>query len=133
MIVVDTSVLIDFLRGKSTKKALIFRRIEEKGIPFSIPLMCAQELLQGARDGKDYNSLRSYLITQDLLIPKDPVTTHFEAARIYFDCRRKGITPRSTIDCIIVQLVIENNGELLHSDKDFEEIAVVRKFLRVES
>jgi len=40
--------------------------------------------------------------------PKDPVDSFTRAARIYFDCRKNGITIRSTIDCIIAQTAIEH-------------------------
>lgn len=131
MIIVDTSILVDFLKGKDTPQTRYFYRLEQQNVPFAIPVICAQELLQGARDAKEYKTLRSYLITQELLASKDPVATHFEAAKIYFDCKRKGVTPRSTIDCLIVRLVIEHGGVLLHFDRDFENIGRVVKFNRV--
>jgi len=40
--------------------------------------------------------------------------------------RCKGLTVRSTIDCLIAQLVLEEEGELLHDDDDFDLIARVR-------
>ncbi len=49
-----------------------------------------------------------------------------EAARINFDCRRKGMTVRSAVDCFIAQLVLEEDGILLHDDDDFEKIRSVR-------
>ena len=127
MVLVDTSVLIDLLRGTHNRQSYYLAKLEHGGISYSIPAVCAQEVLQGARDHKEYKLLRSYLVTQDLLVPKDPVTCHLEAARIYFDCRRRGETPRSTLDCFIAQLAIESDMELLHSDKDFERIGKVRK------
>ena len=51
---------------------------------------------------------------------------HRQAARIYFECRRRGVTVRSTIDCLIAQLVIDHAGILLHEDDDFERIREVR-------
>ena len=57
--------------------------------------------------------------------PKDPTDTYAQAAYLYFSCRRKGITIRSTIDCLIAQTAIDNDLILLHSDKDFERIAAV--------
>jgi predicted nucleic acid-binding protein len=133
MLIIDTSVLIDFFKGKYSPQTQYMHRVESQGVSFAIPAVCAQELLQGARDNREYKKLREYLITQELLVPKDPVTTHFEAAKIYFDCKRLGISPRSSIDCLIVQLVIEFDGELLHSDKDFERIARARKFNCIEN
>ena len=56
----------------------------------------------------------------------NPAVTYREAARIYYDCRRRGLTLRSTVDCFIAQLAIEVDGVLLHNDGDFESIAQVR-------
>lgn len=58
--------------------------------------------------------------------PANPAQTYRNAARIYYDCRRRGLTLRSTVDCFIGQLVLEIDGTLLHNDGDFESIAEVR-------
>jgi predicted nucleic acid-binding protein len=89
-------------------------------------MVCSQELLQGARDEREWRLLRDYLGTQRMLTANDPWAVHTSAARIYFDCRRRGITIRSTIDCWIAQLVLDADGALLHDDEDFERIAMVR-------
>ena len=126
MIVVDTSVLIDFFRGKTSAATERFRSLEREGIPFALPAICAQEVLQGAKDEKEWRLLAEYLGSQRLLLPRDPWDLHLEAARIYFDSRRKGLTIRSSIDCIIAQLVLDEDGVLLHDDEDFDRIQKVR-------
>ncbi len=126
MIVVDTSVLVDFLRGRDTGPVGRLVRIEDRSIPFAIPGVCCQEVLQGARDEKEWAKLVAYLETQTVLLPHDQWSTHVDAARIFFDCRRRGITIRGPIDCFIAQLVLETDGELLHDDDDFEKISRVR-------
>lgn len=126
MIVVDTSVLVDFFREKQTKETVALDRLELDAIPFSIPVVCCQELLAGARNTREWDLLTTYLETQNLLWPTDPWRTHSEAARIMFDCRARGIALRSSVDCLIAQLTLENDGALLHSDKDFDRIAEVR-------
>ena len=126
MIVVDTSVLVDFFRGADTSAARALDRIERDDVPFGIPVICCQELLQGARDEPEWRLLVKYLGTQRLVVPRDSWSTHEAAARIYFDCRRSGITIRSTLGCLIAQLVLENDGVLLHDDGDFERITEVR-------
>ncbi|MDF2529848.1 MAG: PilT protein domain protein, partial [Gammaproteobacteria bacterium] len=45
------------------------------------------------------------------------------AAEHYFKCRKKGLTIRSTIDCLIAQIAIENDLLLLHNDRDFVSMA----------
>ncbi|MEA3280386.1 MAG: VapC toxin family PIN domain ribonuclease, partial [Thermodesulfobacteriota bacterium] len=64
--------------------------------------------------------IKKYLGTQRFYYLKDPIDSFARAARIYFDCRREGVTVRSSIDCIIAQTAIENNLFLLHNDKDFD-------------
>ena len=132
MIIVDTSVLIPFFRGDDTKPARRMREIEEQLVPFAIPALCCQELLQGARDLREWKLLSRYLETQELLTVHDPWQSHSAAARIYFDCRRKGITIGSAIDCLIAQLVLESDGILLHDDVDFERIKAVRPLQTLE-
>lgn len=126
MIVVDTSVLIAFFRGQATAGAARLRQLEERSEPFAVPAVCCQELLQGARDEREWRLLDDYLSSQTLLAPDDPWATHHAAARIYFDCRRRGVTVRSSVDCLIAQLTLASEGVLLHDDEDFEKIRRVR-------
>ena len=98
---------------------------ETKKIPFGINSFIYQEVLQGAKTEEEYNTLKTYLITQHFFHPKDPVDSFTRAARIYFDCRKNGITIRSTIDCIIAQTAIEHKLHLLHNDRDFEAMSKV--------
>ena len=125
MIVVDTSVLVDLFRGRHTAGADRLRALEHDGTPFSIPAICCQEVLQGARDRGEWKRVHDVLRTQTMLFPREGWDTHVRAARIYYDCRRRGVTPRSTIDCLVAALVIECEGVLLHADADFERIAKV--------
>lgn len=132
MILVDTSVLIDFLRGKDTAAVKLLARLEASDIPFAIPIVCCQEVMQGARDEKEWRLLHEHLSLQRLAVPADPVKLHWEAARIFFDCRRQGLTVRSSVDCLIAAQAIEAKATLLHNDEDFERIRSVRKRLRTE-
>lgn len=126
MIVVDTSVLVDLFRGTPSAGARRLRQLEKDGIPFAIPAICCQELLAGARDEREWRLLLSCLETQNVLRPADPWEAHVEAARIMFDCRAQGISLPGTVDCLIAQIALQNDGVLLHSDKDFERIGSVR-------
>ena len=49
-----------------------------------------------------------------------------EAARIYFELRRKGVTINSPVDCCIAQIALEYGAFILHRDKDFEKISRIR-------
>ena len=125
MILADTSVLIDFLKGSKTESCEKLKNIFQQGIPFGINSFILQEVLQGAKSEKEYRLLRQYLETQRFYHPKDPIDSFAKAARIYFKCRRKGVTIRSTIDCIIAQTAMEHDLFLLHNDADFDAMATV--------
>ena len=125
MILVDTSVLIQFLKGVDSKNSRKFGIVLQRGIPFGINSLIFQELLQGAGSEKEYLTLKKYLETQRFYHLKDPIDSFAEAAKIYLDCRKKGITIRSTIDCLIAQTALENNLLLLHEDSDFDLMAKV--------
>jgi predicted nucleic acid-binding protein len=123
MILVDTSVLIDFFKDNKNQSVFCFNDVLEKQIPFGITAIVYQEILQGAKTQKEYNLLKEYLCCQRFFNPKDPISTYEKAALIYFSCRKKGITVRSTIDCLIAQIAIEHDLFLLQNDKDFEHMA----------
>ena len=123
MILVDTSVLIDLFRGVENEPVELFRDIARKKLPFGITSVIYQEILQGAKSEKEYISLQEYLSTQRFFHPIDPILSYAGAANIFFSCRRKGITIRSTIDCLIAQITIEHELYLLHNDKDFTAMA----------
>lgn len=92
----------------------------------SIPTICSQELLQGAKNEREWRLLSEYLSTQLIVEPVSGWKTHFSAAHIYFECRRKGLTVHSTIDCLVAQIALDLNATLLHDDRDFQQIARVR-------
>lgn len=125
MILVDTSVLIRFLKGATSENSRKFSIILQRGMPFGINSLIFQEVLQGAGSEREYLTLKKYLETQRFYHLKDPIGSFADAAKIYLDCRKKGITIRSTIDCLIAQTALENNLLLLHEDSDFDLMAKV--------
>ena len=131
MFLVDTSVWVDYLRGTSTHSVEKFQRILDEARPFGLTSLIYQEVLQGTDSDVSFARLETYLRSQRFYHPQDPLATYAEAARIYFRCRRKGITLRSTIDCLVAQIAIENDLLLLHSDRDFDDIASVVPELQI--
>jgi len=126
MILVDTSVWVEVLRDKTGGMVQALReRIEVDIGVFS--RFTQLELLQGARDEGEWSRLDEYLATQYYLEATED--TWREAARIYFDLRREGITISSPIDCCIAQIAMEAGALLLHQDQDFEKIAAIRPLL----
>lgn len=125
MVLVDTSVMIDYLRGNEDDTILTLQRIIDNNIPFGINSFIYQEVLQGVATEKDFIKVKKYLDTQRFYELKDKRESYASAAKIYFQCRKKGMTINSTIDCLIAQTAIENNLYLLHNDLDFDNIAKV--------
>ena len=125
MVLVDTSVIIDYFQGNENNAILRFQYILDNNIPFGINSLIYQEVLQGAKTEKDFDKIKKYLKTQKFYSLKDEKESYASAARIYFKCKKKGITINSTIDCIIAQTAIENNLYLLHNDSDFDNITKV--------
>ena len=122
MVLVDTSILIDFLRGADNVRVGRFQQILDNSIPFGISPLTYLEVLQGTRTEKDYATVKSYLETHRFFGLLDEKESYAAAARIYFTCRKKGITINSTVDCLIAQTAIENDLILLHNDADFDRM-----------
>jgi len=125
MILVDTSVLIQFFKGNKSEGCNKFIHVLQRKVPFGINSLIFQEVLQGAASEKEFLTLKRYLETQRFYHLKDPVESFAKAAKIYLDCRRKGITIRSSIDCLIAQTALENKLFLLHDDHDFDQMAKI--------
>ena len=126
MILVDTSVWIEVLRDRQGALVDSFRH--RAGSETCVLCRFSQlELLQGAKNENEWKKLDEYLSSQYYLEVSE--TTWREAARIYFELRRKGITINSPIDCCIAQIAIESGALLLHRDQDFEKIAEIRPLL----
>lgn len=123
MILVDTSVWIEVLGDRFGGKKTAFESALD-GDDAVLTRFNQLELLQGARDERDWSLLSEYLGDQDYL--ETGPESWVNAARIFFDLRRLGKTVRSPIDCCIAQVAIDHEVLLLHRDRDFETIAQVR-------
>lgn len=121
MILVDTSVWIEFLGGHDhwTKDRLKEKINDRETIGF-IDLILL-EIMQGVRERKDREILESgFQSFAELPVRRSTVML---AAEIYQDLQRKGIRIRSIIDCVISAVGIETGGVVLHKDRDFDYIA----------
>lgn len=123
MILVDTSVWVEILRDRSGKAGRLFKKRVGAEV-FALSRWTQLELLQGAKDEREWKLLEEYLEGQFYLEADE--NTWKEAARIYFEMRRKGLTVGSPVDCCIAQAALSWGALLLHRDHDFEKIAVVR-------
>ncbi len=125
MILVDTSVLIDYLRGAMNAPVRRFQQVLDSNLAFGISPLTYLEVLQGTRTEKDWAAVKGYLETQRFYRLLDEKESYAAATRIYFDCRKNGITINSAVDCLIAQTAIEHDLALLHHDADFDRMRKV--------
>ena len=133
MYLVDTSVWIDYIRGGNHPHVGFLRNLLANPLAVGITHLIYMEILQGARDAASFDQLRSYFSGQRFHSFEDMATGHASAAWIYMICRQRGITLRSTADCLIAQCAIESELTLLHHDQDFKRIASVVPALNEKS
>lgn len=113
---VDTSVWIDLLSVRSAVK-------EKDLLLFQTCSPILQEVLQGLRPGRASDQLKESFLALPRLSDPLPWDLYVEAAEIYRECRRRGYTIRSSIDCLIAAIAIENNVPVWHKDRDYATIA----------
>ncbi|RBM04906.1 type II toxin-antitoxin system VapC family toxin [Novacetimonas cocois] len=118
MILVDSSVWIDFFRGTVTPQVDVLDRLlgEE---PVAIGDLMMTEVLQGFASERDFNKARRMLGALDL-VEIGGRDVMIEAARYFRDLRARGITIRQTIDTLIATRCIVSGYRLLYSDRDFD-------------
>ena len=117
MIVVDTSVWIDFFNGVSSREAsLLDYYLSAQRIVMGDLILV--ELLQGFRTTKSLNQAKQLL---ESLEYRDMLNKQlaYQAADYYRLLRQKGITVRKTMDVMIATFCIEHHLPLLHRDQDF--------------
>ena len=121
MILVDSSVWVDYFRGAETPQVEMLDGLFGR-TRLAVGDLIVVEVLQGVRDEKEFNLVRKTLdvFTQVELAGHDIAV---KAARNYRALRAMGITVRKTIDTIIATKCIEGGYTLLHSDRDFAPFA----------
>ena len=117
MILADTSVWIEMLSGR-------LRPISATDLPMVVtcgPVI--QEVLQGLRPGAESEAFRDAFLAIPVLSNPVPMDLYLSAADIYRLGRRKGVTVRSGVDCLIAAIAIRNAIPVWHRDRDFDAIA----------
>jgi hypothetical protein len=117
VILVDTSVWIEFLNGRITRPS------SDQFTQFVTCCPIVQEVLQGLRSGNASEAFRENFLALPCL--GDPLSRSLflQAAEIYREGRRRGHTIRSSIDCLIAAVAIENGIAIWHRDRDYDAIA----------
>ena len=118
MILVDSSVWIDYFRGAVTPQTEKLDQLLGRE-PLAIGDLILAEVLQGFPDERDFRRAAK-LLTSMTVMELGGRAIAIQAARNFRALRRLGVTVRKTIDTVIATRCIESGYELLHSDKDFE-------------
>jgi predicted nucleic acid-binding protein len=118
LVIVDTTVWVDYFRGESNAEASwLAREIDRKRLGLPDVILC--EVLQGVRNDREFDVFLKDLYVCEVLNTGGPATA-VAAARNYRELRRRGITVRKTIDCWIATYCILQGHSLIHRDRDFD-------------
>jgi len=118
MVIVDSTVWIDYITGASTIETVwLDREIDRKRI--GVPDLVLCEVLQGVRGDASYRRVRERFKSYEILRCGGEAIA-VAAAQNYRSLRKKGITVRKTIDCLIATFCIHEGHSLLHNDRDFD-------------
>lgn len=118
MILVDSSVWIDYFRGVSTPQCEVLDGLLGNE-PLAIGDLILVEVLQGFGSDRDFNQARK-LLASLTMIDIGGKDVAIQAARNFRALRALGVTVRKTIDTLIATRCIENRLPLLYSDRDFD-------------
>ncbi|MFZ3213737.1 MAG: PIN domain nuclease [Terriglobales bacterium] len=118
MMLVDTSVWIELLNGRQGSRVP-----ERELLNFVTCGPVLQEVLQGLRNNPASDAFREAFLALPVLSDPLPSTSFLSAAEIYRLGRAKGYTIRSSTDCLIAAIAIDNRMPVWHKDRDFEAIA----------
>lgn len=122
MILVDSSVWIEFLRGSAAGRSLA--NLIEQGAPVACTEPVMMELLAGTRSADEYSRLRSLMLAQAWL-PFDPLADFEGAARVFVTARAHGITPTGQVDCMIVAVAARTESRFMTFDAQQRAIATL--------
>ena len=120
MVLVDTSVWIDFFRGSASAQANALEHLLQEHADVCVCGVVVTEILQGIKEDSHFKKINDLLdATVFLPMTRD---TYVHAAKLYRKLRKKGFTIRKPIDCMIAAVAIEHGVPLLHNDKDFQPL-----------
>jgi predicted nucleic acid-binding protein len=118
VVIVDTTVWIDYLRGtENAETRWLDRELQRQRLGVTDLVLC--EVLQGIRDQGTLARVKADLLKFQVF-DSGGVELAVAAAQNYRELRRRGYTVHKTIDCLIATLCLEARHELLHRDRDFD-------------
>ena len=117
MILADTSLWVEYLSNRRRQ----YR--EDDLVHFVTCGPIVQEVLQGLKPGIESDAFREAFLAIPVVCDPVPLQTFLSAAEIYRQGRRRGITLRSSTDCLIAAIAIAVKVPVLHRGRDFDAIA----------
>ena len=120
IVLVDTSAWIDFFGGRSLPHVARLERSLRAGDDLCVCGLVLTEVLQVIRSDVACRKTRTRF--ESLVVLPTSYPTFVRAAEIYRALRRKGVTIRRPMDCLITATAIEHDVLLLHNDRDFDPI-----------
>jgi predicted nucleic acid-binding protein len=121
MVLVDTSVWIDYFNGRENVATQTLDALLPT-TPVVVGDLILMEVLQGFRDDRDHDVVRKLLMELDLRVLSS-IPLALKAADYFRTLRGRGVTVRKTVDCLIATYCIEKRLPLLHNDRDFDPFA----------
>jgi predicted nucleic acid-binding protein len=118
MVIVDTTVFVDYLRGLRNAETEYFDR-ELGRLRFGLTDLILCEVLQGIRDERAFTRVLRELRRFEVF-ETGGHELEIAAARNFRSLRERGRTVRKTIDCLIATLCLRDGHSLLHRDRDFD-------------
>ena len=118
MILVDSSVWIDYFNGKFTAQTGQLDRLLESE-PLAVGDLILTEVLQGFADERGFRQAFK-MLTSLTIVELGGAEIAIQAAENFRTLRKLGVTVRKTIDTIIATRCIESGYDLLHCDRDFD-------------
>jgi predicted nucleic acid-binding protein len=118
MVIVDTTVWIDYLRGtENPETCWLDRELQRQRFGLTDLILC--EVLQGIREQGVFTRVRTDLLRFEVF-QTGGTELAVAAAQNYRDLRRRGYSVHKTIDCLIATFCLRARHELLHRDHDFD-------------
>lgn len=122
MIVVDTSVWIEFFRATGSSAHLTLRALLADRAALATTEIVVMEVLAGVRSQTEHRAVRAQLLGLPVLALRG-LRDYERAADLYRGLRRGGVTPRQLTDALIALCAVDAGAELLHADPDFDLLA----------
>ncbi len=118
MVIVDSTIWIDYLRGAENPQTdWLDRHFPSRRFALLDLILC--EVLQGFSEQAGFSEIRNGLLRFHIF-PTGGVDLAVAAAENFRTLRQKGYTVRKTIDCLIASFCLQNSHALLHRDRDFD-------------